>query len=58
MADSATPILLSGPPGTKINIAVMGDGFAAGDQATYNSKVQEFLIDGVFGVIGDGRLPA
>jgi IgA Peptidase M64/FG-GAP-like repeat len=49
MADSMTPILLSGPPGTKINIAVLGDGFAAGDQATYNSKVQEFLTDGVFG---------
>ena len=49
MADSMTPILLSGPPGTKMNIAVLGDGFAAGDQGTYNSKVQQFLIDGVFG---------
>lgn len=49
MPDSMTQILNSGPPGIKINIAVLGDGFAAGDQATYNAKVQELLIDGVFG---------
>jgi hypothetical protein len=49
MPDSMTPILNSGPPGTKVNIAVLGDGFAAGDQAVYNAKVQELLIDGVFG---------
>ena len=49
MADSVTQILASGPPGTKKNIAVLGDGFAAGDQTTYNNKVKELLIDGVFG---------
>lgn len=49
VVDSMTPILLSGPPGQKINIAVMGDGFASGDQTAYNNKVQELLIDGVFG---------
>lgn len=49
MPDSMTQLLNSGPPGTKINIAVLGDGFAAGDQAAYNAKVQELLIDGVFG---------
>jgi IgA Peptidase M64/FG-GAP-like repeat len=50
MADSVTQILASGPPGTKKNIAVLGDGFAAGaDQTTYNNKVSELLIDGVFG---------
>ena len=49
MADSMTQILSSGPPGAKINIAVLGDGFAAGaDQQTYNSKVQDLLIDGLF----------
>ena len=32
MPDSVTQILKSGPPGTKLNIAVLGDGFAAGDQ--------------------------
>src|SRR6266542_2005563 len=44
-----TQILSSGPPGTKINIAVLGDGFAASDQATYNAKVKELLVDCVFG---------
>ena len=48
MPDSMTPILQSGPPGTKFNIAVLGDGFAAGDQTAYNNKVQELLLDGVF----------
>ncbi len=49
MPDSVTQILASGPPGAKQNIAVLGDGFAAGDQTAYNNKVQELLIDGVFG---------
>src|SRR5215510_5935136 len=49
MEDSMTPLLKSGPPGTKFNIAVLGDGFAAGDQALYNDKVQKLLLDGVFG---------
>jgi hypothetical protein len=48
--DSMTQILASGPPGIKKNIAVLGDGFAAGaDQTTYNDKVHELLLDGVFG---------
>jgi hypothetical protein len=49
MPDSMTQLLNSGPPGTKVNIAVLGDGFAAADQAAYNAKVQELLIDGTFG---------
>ncbi len=49
MPDSVTQILNSGPPGTKMNIAVLGDGFAAVDQTTYNNKVKEILLDGVFG---------
>jgi len=49
MADSVTQILNSGPPGAKLNIAVLGDGFAAADQTAYNTKVQELLLDGVFG---------
>jgi hypothetical protein len=49
MPDRVTQILKSGPPGTKKNIAVLGDGFAAGDQTTYNNKVKELLLDGVFG---------
>ncbi|MGA3282246.1 MAG: M64 family metallopeptidase [Smithella sp.] len=47
--DSMTPLLSSGLPGTKFNMAVMGDGFAAGDdQNIYNNKVKDLLIHGVF----------
>ena len=49
MPDSVTQILKSGPPGAKTNIAVLGDGFASGDQTLYNDKVKELLLDGVFG---------
>ncbi|MFD2932325.1 M64 family metallopeptidase [Spirosoma flavum] len=49
MPNSVTQILISGPVGSKLNIAVLGDGFAQTDQAAYNQKVQELLIDGVFG---------
>ena len=48
MPDSMTQIFKSGPPGLKKNIAILGDGFAAGDQ-TLNIQGQELLIDGVFG---------
>src|SRR5688500_9499552 len=49
MPDSVTQILRSGLVGAKKNIAVLGDGFADSDQTTYNNKVDELLIDGVFG---------
>jgi hypothetical protein len=49
MPDSVTQILSAGPTGAKLNIAVLGDGFAAADQNLYNQKVQQLLIDGVFG---------
>ncbi len=49
MPDSVTQILKSGPPGLKKNIAVLGDGFAEADQDAYNDKVNELLIEGVFG---------
>jgi hypothetical protein len=49
MPDSVTQLLASGAPGTKVNIAVMGDGFAAGaDQTTYNDKVNDLLFNGLF----------
>lgn len=49
MTDSVTKILDSGSPGTKLNIAVLGDGYKASDQAAYNEKVKELLTNGVFG---------
>src|SRR5476649_777759 len=49
MPDSMTQILSAGPPGSKVNIAVLGDGFAAGaDQTLYKSKVDDLLINGLF----------
>ena len=49
MPDSMTQLLKGGPPGTKFNIAVLGDGFAEADQTTYNKSVRELLLEGVFG---------
>ena len=49
MADSMTVLRNAGPPGTKRNIAVIGDGFTAADQGAYNQWVQTTLIEGVFG---------
>jgi len=49
MADSMTVLRNAGPPGTKRNIVVLGDGFTAADQATYNQWVDTKLINGVFG---------
>ena len=49
MPDSAIQLIASGAPGVKINIAVLGDGFADGaDQTTYNNKVNDLLINGLF----------
>ena len=49
MADSMTVLRKAGPPGTKRNIVVLGDGFTAADQAAYNQWVDTTLIKGVFG---------
>jgi hypothetical protein len=43
-----TQILNSGPPGTKVNIAILGDGFADADQDLYNQKVQDLVVNGLF----------
>jgi IgA Peptidase M64/FG-GAP-like repeat len=48
MADSMTVLRQAGPPGVKRNIVVMGDGFTAADQTTFNTYVQTALMDGVF----------
>ena len=49
MVDSVTQMRAAGPAGLKRNLVVLGDGFAAADQTTYNNWVQTELIDGVFG---------
>lgn len=47
--DSMTPLLLSGEAGTKCDLAVLGDGFAAGDdQIIYNNVVKDLVLHGVF----------
>src|ERR1043165_6761410 len=49
MPNSVAQIRSAGPPGVKRTLAILGDGFAAGDQTLYNDKVQQLVIDGVFG---------
>src|SRR5262245_15666115 len=49
MADSMTQLRMAGPVGTKRNLTILGDGFAAADQAAYNNWVQTTLMDGTFG---------
>lgn len=46
---TVTKIINNGPDADKKIIAVLGDGYAAEDQAAYNSDVDELLIKGVFG---------
>ena len=48
MPDSMTQLVSAGPPGTKRNLVVVGDGFAAGDQDAYNQDVQNLVINGLF----------
>jgi len=47
-AQTVTELLRSGPNGSKINIVVIGDGFATADQATYNAFVDTVVIRGLF----------
>lgn len=49
IADGVTQLQAAGPPGTKLNLAILGDGFAAGDQTVYSNAVKTLLLDGVFG---------
>jgi hypothetical protein len=49
MADGVTQIRAAGPVGAKKNLAVIGDGFAAADQGTFNTWVNDVLLSGVFG---------
>jgi hypothetical protein len=48
MADGMTQLRAAGPVGAKRNLAILGDGFAAADQGTYNTWVQNTLMSGVF----------
>jgi hypothetical protein len=48
LGDSMTPLMWNGPLGAKITIAVVGDGFAAQDQDTYNKAVDNLLTNGLF----------
>ena len=49
IADGVTQLQAAGPAGTKHNLVVIGDGFAATDQTKYNDAVKNLLVDGVFG---------
>jgi len=47
MADSVTVLQDVGTSGTK-TLAILGDGFAAGDQTAYNNCVRDQVMKGVF----------
>src|SRR5271157_89060 len=47
-AQRTTTILDNGPDGEKLVFVVLGDGYAAGDQAKYQADVKSLLLDGVF----------
>ncbi|HKR48554.1 MAG TPA: M64 family metallopeptidase [Pseudonocardiaceae bacterium] len=49
MADSVTQVRVAGPVGAKKNLAILGDGFAAGNQNAYNTWVNDVLLGSVFG---------
>jgi hypothetical protein len=49
MADSVTQLRAAGPVGSKLNLAILGDGFTAADQSSYNTWVENTVIKGVFG---------
>jgi hypothetical protein len=46
---TVTPLLINGPTGMKFNVAIVGDGFSASEQETYNDVVDKFVIQGAFG---------
>lgn len=41
---TATPLLQSGPKGKKENLVIIGDGFQAGDQTTFNTYVDQVVL--------------
>jgi hypothetical protein len=48
-AQAVTKIVDHGPDGEKLTFAVLGDGYAASDQAKYAQDVQKLVLEGVFG---------
>ncbi len=44
MADGVTQLRMAGPVGQRRNIAIIGDGFAAAEQATYNQWVTDNVL--------------
>jgi len=48
LGSTMTPLMLNGPPGAKLTIVVVGDGFAAADQDAYNAAVDSLLMQGIF----------
>jgi hypothetical protein len=47
-AQTVTELIRSGGNGSKKNLVIIGDGFRAGDQPTYNDFVKQFVMEGVF----------
>jgi hypothetical protein len=48
LAASVTPLLINGPSAQKKELVVIGDGFDAGDQAEFNTLVDNLIVKGAF----------
>ncbi|MEK2493241.1 M64 family metallopeptidase [Kitasatospora purpeofusca] len=48
LAASVTTLIWNGPPGSRITVAVVGDGFGPQEQDAYNTAVDRLLTDGLF----------
>lgn len=48
MPDSMTILQKAGPPGAKLNLVVVGDGFDSSDQEVYNDFVADMLMEDTF----------
>ncbi len=47
-ATTVTQLLNSGNPGSKKNLVIIGDGFQSGQQAAFNTFVDNYVMKGVF----------
>ena len=56
LGHSMTPLMLNGPLGAKITIAVVDGGFAAQDQDSYDRTIDNLLTNGLFAQLPEHHL--
>jgi hypothetical protein len=47
-AQTVTELLRSGPNASKLNLVILGDGFDTNDQGTFDNRVEQVVLRGVF----------